>query len=141
MADERLVDKGREKLLGLLAAGDPKGEVATAWHAKEVVRSIYTLDNEIVARAFVERLGEDLQDESSPPEVRSLGRTLLRWKDQIVAWHEAHFTNARSETMNNLIKRTKCAAFGFRSFTNYRVRALLYAGKPNWDLLATVTPR
>jgi hypothetical protein len=93
MADERLVDKGREKLLGLLAAGDPKGEVATAWHAKEVVRSIYTLDNEIVARAFVGRLGEDLQDESSPPEVRSLGRTLLRWKDQIIAWHEAHFTN------------------------------------------------
>ena len=100
-------------------------EVATAWHAKEVVRSIYTLDNEIVARAFVERLGHDLQDESSPPEVRSLGRTLLRWKDQIVAWHEAHFTNARSETMNNLIKRTKRAAFGFRSFTNYRVRASL----------------
>ena len=92
-ADERLVDKGCEKLLGLLAAGDPKGEVATAWHAKEVVRSVYTLDNEIVARAFVERLGEDLQDESSPPEVRSLGRTLLRWKDQIIAWHEAHFTN------------------------------------------------
>ena len=141
MADERLVDKGRAKLLGLLAAGDPKSEVATAWHAKEVVRSIYGLDNEIVARAFVERLGHDLQDESSPPEVRSLGRTLLRWKDQIVAWHEAHFTNARSETMNNLIKRTKRAAFGFRSFTNYRVRALLYAGKPNWDLLATVTPR
>ena len=32
-------------------------------------------------------------------------------------------------------------AFGFRSFTNYRIRALLYAGKPNWDLLATITPR
>ena len=31
-------------------------------------------------------------------------------------------------------------AFGFRSFRNYRVRALLYAGKPNWDLLATITP-
>ena len=139
--DERLVDKEREKLLGLLAAGDPKGEVMTAWHAKEVVRSIYDLDNELIALAFVERLGHDLQDESSPPEVRSLGRTLLRWKHQIVAWHEAHFTNARSETMNNLIKRTKRAAFGFRSFRNYRVRALLYAGKPNWDLLATVIPR
>lgn len=140
-ADERLDDQGREKLLGLLAAGDPKGHVATAWHAKEVVRSIYDLDNEIIALQFVERLGHDLQDESSPPEVRSLGRTLLRWKHQIVAWHEAHFTNARTEAANNLIKRTKRAAFGFRSFRNYRVRALLYAGRPNWDLLATVTPR
>lgn len=32
-ADERLQDHGRDKLLGLLAAGDPRGEVRTAWHA------------------------------------------------------------------------------------------------------------
>ena len=32
-------------------------------------------------------------------------------------------------------------AFGFTRFRNYRVRVLLYAGKPNWDLLATITPR
>jgi transposase len=43
--------------------------------------------------------------------------------------------------MNNLIKRVKRAAFGFRSFRNYRLRALLDAGKPNWSLLATITPR
>jgi hypothetical protein len=24
---------------------------------------------------------------------------------------------------------------------NYRIRALLYAGKPNWDLLPTLEPR
>jgi hypothetical protein len=41
----------------------------------------------------------------------------------------------------NLIKRVKRVAFGFRKFAHYRNRALLYAGKPNWDLLATVTPR
>jgi hypothetical protein len=44
-------------------------------------------------------------------------------------------------TVNNLIKRVKRAAFGFTSFRNYRIRSLLYAGKPNWDLLATVIPR
>ena len=43
--------------------------------------------------------------------------------------------------MNNLIKRIKRVGFGFRKFTYYRVRALLYAGNPNWDLLATITPR
>ena len=42
--------------------------------------------------------------------------------------------------MNNLIKRIKRAAFGFRNFGNYRIRALLYAGKPNWNPLAAVTP-
>jgi hypothetical protein len=26
-------------------------------------------------------------------------------------------------------------------FAHYRIRVLLYAGKPNWDLLPTITPR
>ena len=38
-------------------------------------------------------------------------------------------------------KRVKRTAFGFTSFRNYRVRSLLYAGKSNWSLLATITPR
>ena len=32
-ADERLDDRGRRRLLGLLDAGDPRHEVRTAWHA------------------------------------------------------------------------------------------------------------
>jgi transposase len=140
-ADERLDGRGREKLTGLLEAGDPKGEVRMAWHAKEVVRSVYDIDDPAVATEFVDRLGVDLQDESCPPEVRQLGRTIRKWRSQISAWHRARVSNGPTEAANNLIKRVKRVAFGFRRFTNYRIRALLYAGKPNWDLLATVTPR
>jgi transposase len=140
-ADERLDEHGRTKLLGLLDAGDPAGEVRTAWHAKEVVRSIYDHHDPDLAEQFVGRLGHDLQDASCPPEVRSLGRTLLRWKDQIAAWHRAHVTQGPTEGINNLIKRVKRAAFGMTSFINFRIRVLLYAGKPNWDLLPAVSPR
>ena len=140
-ADERLDEKGRTRLLGLLDAGDPRGEVRMAWHAKEVVRQIYTHTDAELADEFVARLGHDLQDESCPIEVRSLGRALRRWKDQIAAWHHAHVSNGPTEAANNLIKRVKRVAFGFTNFRNYRVRALLYAGRPNWDLLATLTPR
>jgi transposase len=140
-ADERLTGPGREKLLGLLAAGDPHGEVKMAWHAKEVIRSIYDHTDTGLADEFVERLGHDLQDVSCPPEIHSLGRTLLRWKDQIVAWHKAHVSNGPTEAANNLIKRVKRIAFGFHRFRNYRIRVLLYAGRPNWNLLATITPR
>jgi transposase len=139
-ADERLAEKGRTKLLGLLDAGDPHGEVRAAWHAKEVVRSIYEHHDPELAVAFVERLGKDLQDRSSPEEVRSLGRTLVRWKDQIAAWHRAHLSNGPTEAANNLIKRIKRVAFGLRRFRNHRVRVLLYAGRPNWALLASLTP-
>lgn len=94
-----------------------------------------------LALAWTERLAVELTASDKPREVRSLGRTLIRWKQQIVAWHHAHVSNGPTEAVNNLIKRVKRAAFGFTSFRNYRIRSLLYAGKPNWDLMATITPR
>ena len=129
-ADERLTDKGRAKLLGLLQAGDPRGEVRMAWHAKEVVRSIYAIDDPTLAEEFVARLSVDLQDADCPPETRQLGRTIARWAAQIVAWHRARVSNGPTEAVNNLIKRVKRIAFGFRNFANYRIRSLLYAGRP-----------
>jgi transposase len=140
-AEERLSVEGREKLLGLLRAGDPRGDVSTMWEAKEAVRELYGHSDPALALQWVDQLGADLQDKDYPSEARSLGRTLIRWKHQIAAWHEAHVSNGPTEAVNNLIKRVKRAAFGFTSFRNYRIRSLLYAGKPNWDLLATITPR
>jgi transposase len=130
-AHERLDERGNEKLTGLLEAGDPKGQV----------RELYTHTNAEVALTFIDELVADMADKDMPTEVRSLGRTLKRWRLQIAAWHTAHVTNGPTEAVNNLIKRVKRAAFGFTSFRNYRVRSLLYAGKPNWLLLAMITPR
>jgi transposase len=75
-----------------------------------------------------------------PPEIRQLGRTLQRWSHQIAAWHHSQVSNGPTEAVNNLIKRVKRAAFGFRNFGNYRIRALLYPGAPNWELLPTLNP-
>jgi transposase len=108
--------------------------------AKDLHRRAYTpLKSE--APTFVDELVADMTDKDMPIEVRSLGRTLKRWRLQIAAWHTAHVTNGPTEAVNNLIKRVKRTAFGFTSFRNYRVRSLLYAGKPNWSRLATITPR
>ena len=139
-AKERLGETGHEKLVGLLRAGDPNGDVATVWEAKEAVRELYAHADADLALEWVTQLGRDLQDKDYPVEARSLGRTLIRWRHQIAAWHRAHVSNGPTEAANNLIKRVKRAAFGFTSFRNYRIRALLYAGKPNWDLLATIRP-
>jgi len=135
LAHERLHDTANAKLAGLLEAGDPKGEVRNAWHAKEVVRSIYTIGDPDTAVEFVDRLGHDLQDESCPPEIRRLGRTITKWRSQIAAWHRSRVSNGPTEAINNLVKRVKRVAFGMVNFRNYRIRSLLYAGKPNWSLL------
>jgi transposase len=140
-AHERLDETGDARLVGLLRAGDPRGEVRMAWHAKEVTRSIYEIADPTVADEYVAQLATDLQDDSCPPEVNSFGRTIARWRQQITAWHRARVSNGPTEAVNNLVKRVKRVAFGITNFRNYRIRALLYAGKPNWDLLATITPR
>lgn len=140
-AHERIDHNGETKLLGLLAAGDPRGEVKEAWHAKEIVRSIYDIVDPALAEEFVCELAIDLQDLSHPPEVRSLGRTLARWFHEITNWHKAFVSNGPTEAVNNLIKRIKRIGFGFRSFAHYRIRVLLYAGQPDWSLLPTITPR
>ena len=141
MAEERLGTKGDAKLKGLLRAGDPRGDVAVAWEAKEAVRELYGHQDQALALEWVDALAEDLTDTMRPPEVRSLGRTLHRWRLEITAWHACHFSNGPTEAMNNLIKRVKRVAFGFSNFRNYRVRALLYAGKPDWSLLSSISPR
>ncbi|MCA1704417.1 MAG: transposase [Actinobacteria bacterium] len=59
----------------------------------------------------------------------------------MAAWHQAHLSHGPTEAANSLIKRIKRVACGLTRFRNHRIRVLLYAGRPNWDLLATVTLR
>lgn len=75
-----------------------------------------------------------------PPEVKRLGRMLKRWATQITNWHTHRVSNGPTEGANNMIKLAKRIGYGFHNFHNYRIRALLYAGRPNWQLLNTIQP-
>jgi len=118
IAAERLPAQRQERLVGLLAAGDPRGEVKLTWHAKEVVRQIYDHTDPQLAEAWVDEIIRDFTDGEMPLEVRRLGRTIKRWRDQILAWHRSHVTNGPTEAINNLVKRvtrvacSECAASG-----------------------------
>ena len=59
-APERISDRGQVRLRGLLNAGDPHGEVCTAWHAKETVRGIYEVDSPAIALQYTLQLADDL---------------------------------------------------------------------------------
>lgn len=137
VAGERLDDQGRAKLTGLLAAGDPNGEVHQAWAAKEAVRDLYTMwDREPVARDWLNELIADCRDAKSP-EVRGMARTLAQWREQILAWHITGASNGPVEGLNSMIKKVKRVAAGFRNLANYRTRILLAVGGCNWSLLGT----
>lgn len=140
LARQRLTDDQRDRVAGLVRAGDPRSEVGYAYAAKEVVRQIYEHTNEVLAGEWVDELIVGFCDVSMPAEVRRMGRTIKRWKAQILAWHASRVSNGPTEAVNNLTKRIKRVAFGITNFTHHRIRCLLYAGKPNWALLDTITP-
>ena len=125
----------------MLELGDPNAEVAIAYRVKERLRDFYRTPDPDAARALLEDLVRHCLKKAMPPEVQKLGRTLKKWFDKICNYHLAKVSNGPTEALNNLIKRIKRIGFGFRNFNNYRIRALLYAGKPNWRVLGSIVVR
>ncbi len=141
MGEERLDTPATERLSSLLVLGDPDGEVAIAYRVKERLRDFYATADPAAARVLLEELKQHCLKDAMPPEIQKLGRTIRRWFDKLCNYHVAKVTNGPTETLNNLIKRVKRIGFGFRNFANYRIRVLLYAGKPNWRVLGSIVVR
>ncbi len=108
-------------------------------------RSAYATSIERATPRRPKRCSRELEQHcrrrTMPPEIQRLGRTLQAWFDKIANFHLARVSNGPTEALNNLIKRIKRIGFGFRNFENYRIRALLYAGKPNWRVLGSIVVR
>lgn len=138
MNAERLDTRMTERIDTLLSLGDPNAEVALAYRIKEALRDFYKADDPNEAETLLDLIAKRCDRKEMPKELQRLGKTLRRWFDKIVAWHQAKVSNGPTEALNNLIKRIKRIGFGFRNFRNYRVRALLYAGKPNWRTLGSI---
>jgi transposase len=141
MGEEKLDDEGAARLSSLLELGDPGGEVAIAYRVKERLRDFYRTWDSEEAKNILGELLEHCLRKAMPPEVQKLGRTIKSWFEKICNFHIARVSNGPTEALNNLIKRVKRVAFGFRNFENYRIRVLLYAGKPNWRVLGSIVVR
>ena len=136
--EETLDEGARDRLWSLLELGDPGAEVAIAYRIKERLRDFYATPDPDEARRLLEELKAHCLKKAMPPEVQKLGRTISKWFDKLCNYHVARVSNGPTEALNNLIKRIKRIGFGFRNFENYRIRALLYAGKPNWRVLGSI---
>jgi hypothetical protein len=82
----------------------------------------------VAARAALERFYR-WADGVGVAELSRLARTVQAWEAQILAWHvTGGCSNGPTEAVNLLIKKVKRVGHGFRNFTNYRLRLLLYCG-------------
>ena len=61
---------------------------------------------------------------SNLKEIKTLRKTLQKWKNQILNYFKFRITNARTEGFNNVAKVIKRRSYGFRNFNHYRLRLL-----------------
>ena len=126
-AHDRLGNRGFERMLVLLEAGDPTGEVAAAYLAKELLREVYATTDLDDARSRLVTFYEHCR-QAEVRELTRLARTVRRWERQLLAWHTTALTNGPTEAVNLLVKKIKRVGHGFRNFGNYRLRLLLHCG-------------
>ena len=136
---ERLDATGLDRMLLELRIGDPDGDVQGAWCAKESVRDIYLANNPTEAELLLDKTIEGCRTDWVE-EIRSLGRTLARWRQEILNHHLTGASNGPTEGLNLLVKKVKRAGNGFRCFANYRLRILLHAGGIDWTAIRPPAP-
>lgn len=95
-------------------------QLKAVYFAKEGLHTLYRIKGFERAQRAHQRLTDSMKD-SPFPEIQTLRKTLLKWKDAILNYFKTGLTNARLEGFNNVAKTVKKRAYGIRSFKNYRL--------------------
>ena len=93
------------------------------WEFKEALHELYRIKNPRTASRNLDSL--ILMSQLSPTtEIKTLGKTLLKWKTEILNYFHTRLTNARVESFNNSAALVRRCAYGYRSLHNYRLQVL-----------------
>lgn len=90
---------------------------------KERLRVFYRSRNHRQARRQLEVFIADLE-KSAQEAANTLGRTLKRWKEELIAYFGNGWTNGFTEATNGTAKALQRRARGFKNFVNYRLKTL-----------------
>ncbi len=66
----------------------------------------------------------DAMSVSFLPEIQTLRKTLLKWKEEVLNYFSSNLTNARLEGFNCKASLLKRRAYGYRNIKNYRLQLL-----------------
>lgn len=90
---------------------------------KERIVNFFNIKGFKQAKRIFTKITDDMAL-SKIPEIQSLRRTLMKWREEILRYFKTGLTNARVEGFNRKCKLIQRKAYGLKSFENYRLRAL-----------------
>lgn len=120
MSGKKLGYFERQALLDFLYSHPDLFELYTM---KEKLHRFYRIRGYHNAAQALRKL-TDQMSWSTLPEIRTLRRTLMKWREEILNYFLTGLTNARTEGFNNKAKVVKRRAYGYKSFRNYRLKVL-----------------
>lgn len=121
---EKLNEKEKIKLENLFKQFEKFQSLYQAYFIKEKLRDFYRLKNKSEARKKLNVIIMYCEDSESR-YMRSFGRTLFRWKENILNYFDNFQTNAFTEGVHTKIKMIKRISFGFRNIDNYIAKVTL----------------
>jgi transposase len=102
---------------------EPHAELKAIYSWKERLHGFYRTRGYDRAATALTAMTDELA-KSEIKELKTLRRTLMRWRKEILAYFKTGLTNGRTEGFNNLAKLVQRRAFGYKNFQNYRLRLL-----------------
>ena len=136
MTWKNLNERGWERLRAGLAAGDRDGEIAAVWLARELLSEVYAAPDLAAAKRRLIVFFQHAAD-ANVPELTRLARTIDRWRNEVLAYHQTGgASNGPTEAVNLLIEKIRRIGHGYRNFDNYRRRLLLGCGV-QWTTVPT----
>ena len=90
---------------------------------KERMHSFYRIRGNGRAYEAYKRMVDDMSV-SFLPEIRTLRKTLLKWKEEVLNYFSSNLTNARLEGFNCKASLLKRRAYGYRNPEHYRIQLL-----------------
>jgi transposase len=90
---------------------------------KERMHSFYRIKKTGHAARILTRMTDQMAA-SLLPEIKTLRRTLMKWRNEILNYFTTRLTNARTEGFNNVAKLIQKRSYGVKSFEMYRLKYL-----------------
>lgn len=90
---------------------------------KEALHRFYRIRGFTKASTALTKL-TDAMAHSELKEIKTLRKTLMKWRKEILGYFKTGLTNGKTEGYNRLAKLYQYRAFGYRSFKNYRLMLL-----------------
>ena len=97
--------------------------VNEVYRFKERITNFYNIKGFNQASKILTKITDDMAL-SKLKEIKTLRKTLMKWRDEILRCFKTGLTNARVEGFNRKCKLIQRQAYGFKSFENYRLRVL-----------------